>query len=308
MSAIHEPSEIHGAALTVDAAASLNRRSLLTSALGGAAALTSAGTLGYIFRPGIEQVQASLAIASAPFPQAITSEGSAKAIAPHREPTFSERMEQAFREEAHKINERHRLQTVETVAILKRKYENPVFGRLRVWDLIEKLATCIDITDSGLYGASQWLHVQQVLAAMEFRGVEDPDLFLIAMVHDLGKLFLNTGEVPENVVCRADRLGEYLPGVGLDQIVYQFGHGELIYSRIKDHVPEHVAWTARYHTIDLLDAGEYMNECELAWNDKYMVPFREFDASYKSPFWVPSIDMNRYRDLIEKTFPEPILF
>ena len=58
------------------------------------------------------------------------------------------------------------------------------------------------------------MHVQQALAAMEKDGASDPDLFLIALLHDLGKVFLLTDEVPENVLCRS-RLEEHPTKSGL---------------------------------------------------------------------------------------------
>jgi hypothetical protein len=65
------------------------------------------------------------------------------------------------------IIEKHYQQSTATVAALKAKYETAVFGKARVWDLIEKLALCIDETDSSLYCTSQLIHVQQVLEGIE---------------------------------------------------------------------------------------------------------------------------------------------
>lgn len=215
--------------------------------------------------------------------------------------------EQAFRIEARQIQERHRLQTAESVATLKKKYEAPAFGRVNVWNQIERLAQCVDPTDTGLWGLSQWMHVRQTLAGMEQEGIDDPDLFVIAMLHDLGKLFLEI-EAPENVVCGGKRIDEVEPEAGLDALVYQFGHGELIYSRIKDHVPDHIAWTVRYHNIDLLDAAPFMNARDEAHAEKYLLRFRRYDTNFKSVYSVPRLNMAKYRALIEQYFPAPILF
>lgn len=284
--------------------AALTRRGMIQGVLAGAAG-TAVGAIALSRRESVapEAVEPHSREAAS---QSTTSRNGSEAES--RVPAFRELAEEEFRVEARRIHERHRRQTAATVAELKRKYEHPVFGRVRVWDLVEKLALCIDPTDTDLFGGSQWLHVQQALAAMEMQHVTDENFFLIAILHDLGKLFLQTGEVPENVVCGAAPLGSYPAGIGLDQVVYQFGHGELIYSRIKDHVPEPVAWTARYHTIDLAVAGPVMNERDQRLAAEYLSPFREFDAGFKSPQWLPKIDMARYRELIERTFPEPILF
>jgi hypothetical protein len=269
------------------------RRGLLTGAVAGVAAVAAGGALGYKFRSAIDSLRATLS-------------GRATAAVP--EPDFKELAERAFHDQARQIHERHRLQTVEAAAALRRKYEKPVFGRVHVWDLIEKLGQCVDVTDHTLCGASQLLHVQQTLAAMEQHGIEDPDLFLIALIHDLGKVLLLTGEISENVCCPARRIGEFAPGIGLDQVAYQFGHAELIYSRVKDLVPAHIAWTVRYHNVDLLDAAEFMDDRDRAFAEEYLTEFRTFDKNYKSLHWVPNFNAAKYRELVQRYFPEPILF
>jgi hypothetical protein len=280
------------------APAAVSRRRLLTGAVGGAAA--AGGALAYQFRASIDSLRAT-------FSSRNSEPGSDQAeSAP--EPGFKELNERAFHDEARQIHERHRRQTADTVAALKRKYEQPVLGRMHVWDLIQKLGQCIDVTDHSLCGASQLLHVQQALAAMELHGVDDPDLLLVALIHDLGKVFLLTGEVPENVLCSSRRIGEGTSGAGLDHVVYQFGHGELIYSRVKDLVPEHVAWTVRYHNVDLNDADDFMNDRDREIAGKYLEAFRTFDRNFKSMHWIPKFDASRYRDLVHQYFPQPILF
>ena len=204
------------------------------------------------------------------------------------------------------IEERHNAQTTEDVAALKAKYDKRVFGKEPVWDLLQKLARCVDVTDTRLYGTSQLVHVGQALATMEAEGVDDPDMHLIAILHDLGKVMLLTGEAPENVLCGAGRMGEYEPGVGLDNMVFQFCHPELIYTRIKDHVPEHVAFACRYHNLDLDDVAPYMTDRDRRYVEKYVVPFKHFDDT-KSLFHLPELG-EKYRDLIETTFPKPISF
>ena len=210
--------------------------------------------------------------------------------------------------DAAKIIDRHRSQTAETVTALKGRYENAVFGRMRVWDLVEKLALCIDPTDTRLYCASQFVHLQQILAGMERNGIEDPNMLVTAIIHDLGKVLLLTDEVPENVVCGTGRIGDFEEGIGLDSVVYQFGHGEFIYSRIKDHVPSHIAWVVRYHNIDIRDAAPYMDARERTYAEKYLTIFQRFDGGFVSPYFQPRIDLAKYRELIEEYFPRPILF
>jgi hypothetical protein len=268
-----------------------SRRGLLIGAVTGAAGLAAGAPLGYKFRSKIDKLRRALALPE--------SDPAARLSEDHRE---------EFIQRARQIQERHRQQTAQTVAALKEKHEHPVFGKVLVWDLIEKLAQCVDVSDPNFCGASQFLHVQQTLAAMEQQGIDDLHLFLIALVHDLGKLFLLAGEVPENVLCTTARIGEAVPGGGLDNVIYQFGHGELIYSRIKDHVPEPIAWAARYHSVNINDATTYMNERDRTYAEQYLKPFRFFDTTFTSPYWVPNVDMARFKDLVHQYFPRPILF
>lgn len=290
----------------------LTRRSLLT----GAAATAAAGTVGALgaglrARASTSRGEACSLPVAFPGGSRAPSTSSGEHAATSASDTEAARqieIERRFHCEADRIQELHRQQTEETVTALKARYEHPVMGRMRVWDLIQKLALCVDRTDTRLFCASQWLHVCQTIAAMEEAGVTDPDLYVIAMLHDLGKVFLLTGEVPENVVCGSNRVGDCTPGVGLDKLVYQFGHGELIYSRVKGYVPDHMAWTLRYHSLDILDAQDFMDDRDRQHLASHLLTFREFDHNSKSPKWIPHLDMEKYRVLIERYFPEPILF
>jgi hypothetical protein len=213
----------------------------------------------------------------------------------------------AFRADAEEIFARHARQTAETVGGLKRRYEEPMFGKVAVWDLVQQLAFVIDPTDMRLFCGSQLVHFQQVVAAMEVNGVDDPDMLLLGVIHDLGKVLLLRGQAPENVVCGTARIGAGEEGAGLANVVFQFGHGEFIYSRIHDHVPPHVAWVARYHNINPGDARLFMSEQEREWADRYLVPFQRYDGGFVSPYYLPKIEMERYRELVERYFPRPIV-
>jgi hypothetical protein len=212
-----------------------------------------------------------------------------------------------FARTAAQIREAHGQQTLETVRRLKSKYESAVFGKMRIWDMVEKLGLCIDPSDDSLMLTSQYVHVQQVLEGMERDGVQDRDMILIALLHDLGKVMLLTAEVPEHIIGYNAPLGEYPRGVGLDQVVYQFGHDELIYSRLKDHVPAHIAWTIRHHGASLELMEPYLNERERAYRDLYLKKFQVYDQGLKSFSHLPKVNMAKYRALIEETFPQPIL-
>jgi hypothetical protein len=218
-----------------------------------------------------------------------------------------------FISEAAEIREAQRRQTLETVKQLKGKYEGPILGKARVWDLVEKLGMCVDASDDSLLMTSQYTHVQQILEGMERDGMkldhaDDRDLFLVALLHDVGKVMLLNDEAPEHVVGFTSPVGEFPSGAGLDNIVLQFGHDELIYSRLKDIVPEHIAWTIRYHSISTGEVERYFNAADKAKYDRYLSKFHPYDQGMKSYTHVPRVDMAKYRALIEDTFPQPILF
>ena len=217
--------------------------------------------------------------------------------------------ENNFRLAARKLRQLQGEQTAETVRALKAKYESPVLGRFRVWDLIEKLSFCIDPTDVGLGCVSQYMHVNQILSAMEGDRVLDEDMLLTALLHDLGKILLVTGEAPEHVVGFIRPVEEREPGIGLEQALLSFGHDELAYSRFKDLVPEHISWMLRYHSIVLGDCEPLMSAKDSEYEQKYLARFRKYDIGSKDrAFLPPQATLDRYRDFIESRFPEPILF
>ncbi len=268
----------------------VTRRALLAgiagSAVSGAIAGTAGLALGYKFRHEIHDVwRTTMAGGSLETPGA-----------------------NAFIAEQARIMARRRQETEEVAAALKAQYAKPVFGKVQMWDLIEKLSLCIDVTDLQLFATSQLVHVKQILAAMERNGVQDPHMYLIALLHDVGKVLLLTGARPEDVLGWGRRLGDYESGIGLENVAYKFGHAEFIYPRIKDHVPEPVAWVARYHNIGIDDAIPFMTARERQYTERYLRPFRRFDAGFKSIYYAPEVDMAKYRELIEGYFPKPILF
>ena len=214
----------------------------------------------------------------------------------------------AFREAARRIREAKRLQTVEHVKSLKARYEGEVFGKMRVMEFIEKLGRVVDPSDPILLATSQIAHEQQMIAQMEKDGVVDPDMYVAALLHDAGKALLLWNAAPSDVVGVTGNIGRPTAGAGLDAVVFQFGHPEFIWMRLKDHVSEPVAWLLRYHGIVLAEVEPFMNERDRAMRDKYLVPFRKYDLYTKSNVVLPPIDWRKYEALIEERFPTPILF
>jgi hypothetical protein len=206
------------------------------------------------------------------------------------------------------IEARHDAQTLDDVAALQRKYAAPVFGCVSPWSLVERLGQCIDPTDRRLFGASQQLHVLQIIDAMEAEGTASDEMLLVALVHDLGKLLLLTNEAPENVVGmnRPVRAGD--PGGGLDRCVFQWNHDEFAYSRLKDHLPDGLAWLVRYHSILPEICKPYMDARDRDYFRRYLKPFARYDHGTKSPLHVPDRRLDDYRHVVERWLPASIAF
>ena len=219
----------------------------------------------------------------------------------------TEAIREAFVRRARSIQERHEAQAVETVAALRRKYAAPVFGRVSPWSLVEKLARCVDPTDQRLFCASQHLHVLQIIDAMEAEGTATEEFLLVALVHDLGKVLLLTGESPENVVCMNRPIsGE--PGAGLEQCVMQWNHDEFAYSRLKDYLSDGLAWLVRYHSILVETCEPYMDARDRDYAERYLHPFARYDHETKSPLFLPQRRLEDYRHIVERALPATIVF
>ncbi|MDP9072908.1 MAG: inositol oxygenase [Actinomycetota bacterium] len=212
-----------------------------------------------------------------------------------------------FAAQAHPILERHRRQQLTSVVALRSRYAQPVFGTVRVWDLIQRLGSCVDPTDQGLYCTSQLMHVRQVIAAMELDGI-GPEMILVALIHDLGKVLLLTDEDPANIVCMNHPIGLNQDGIGLDNCLIQWNHDEFAYERLKDSISEDLAWLIRYHSLELPAARRLMNDSDRERTARLLEPFARYDQGTKSPFRLPPTPLARYRDIIEEAFPDPIRF
>jgi hypothetical protein len=69
-----------------------------------------------------------------------------------------------------------------------------------------------------------------------------------------------------------------------------------------------VAWLVRYHSIDIPATRPYMDARDLDYLQRFLVPFRRYDQGTKSMHVVPPASvLDRHRDLVERTFPEPLV-
>lgn len=213
-----------------------------------------------------------------------------------------------FQKDVNEMARRHREQTQEHVNALKKKYENTFFGKFYVWDIINELSRCFDATDIRLGVGSQEVHVLQMLEGMERDGITDPDMLLAAIIHDMGKVLLVAHEPPEHIGFDNYIVGEYEDGIGLDNCTLTYSQDEYLYSRLKDHLPDHLAWLIRYHGINIPQCKPLMNERDREYTDRYLRTFARYDFGTKSFYHIPKRKIEDYRDLVEEFFPEPILF
>jgi hypothetical protein len=213
-----------------------------------------------------------------------------------------------FYQSANLIGQRHKEQTAEVAADLKKKYEKAVFGKFTIWSLVEASAQCIDPLDYRLFCGSQQVHILQMLEGMEQDGITDKDMLIAAILHDLGKVLLAPHEPPENVFGVNLLCGEYEEGIGLDNCIFQWNHDEFIYSRLKDHVPDHIAWLLRYHSTPIAQCEPFMDERDRTYTEHYLRAFAKYDFQTKCIYNIPQKRIEDYRDLVEEAFPNPILF
>ena len=205
------------------------------------------------------------------------------------------------------INARHESQNLETVLALQTKYADPVFGLVDPEDLLDRLALCVDPSDGRLLGISQHVHVQQMLLGMEEAGEEDEDLYFAALIHDMGKILLLTDEDPANVVGMNSPIGEHPAKVGLDNVAVNWNHDEFMWSRLAAHVPDHIAWLVRYHSLEIPKAHPYMDERDLDYLARFLTPFRHYDQDTKSIDRFDSKVIERWKPLLRERLPERIM-
>ena len=96
-------------------------------------------------------------------------------------------------------------------------------------------------------------------------------------------------------------------GCGLEQCVFQWNHDEFGYSRLRDQVPDPVAWIVRYHSLDLERCAPLMDARDRGYVDRYLRAFQRYDRGSKSPFRVPRKRLDDYRDLAAALLPQTLV-
>lgn len=212
-----------------------------------------------------------------------------------------------FRARSEEIQRKSSLQTKEDVALLQKKYEQPIIGEVSVYRLMELLAQIIDPTNNYLYCGSQLTHTLQNLESMELAGITDREFLATTLVHDLGKLAVLNGEAWENIEGGGKfPIGHNVPGSGLANCTFKWDHSDIVHARFKPYVSENMQWLLKWHSIQppcepLMDARDQ------SLFDKYFTPFVHHDRSFVF-YHLPKKRLDDYIPLLNKFFPEKIIF
>ena len=205
------------------------------------------------------------------------------------------------------IRRNSRLQTLEEVTQLRKKYEEPIFGEISVYRLMELLAQVIDPTMEFVYCASQLTHTLQILEKIEEAGIVDREFLAAILIHDLGKLAAMKGEKWENIEGGGKiPLGQNVPGSGLANCTFNWDHADIVHARFKPYVSKNMQWLIQWHSIQppcepLMDAHDRV------LFDKYFKHFARHD-SISTFYHRPKKRLDDYIPLLKEFYPEKILF
>jgi hypothetical protein len=212
-----------------------------------------------------------------------------------------------FKERAFAIQRRSRKQTLDDVARLRKKYEQPIIGEVPVERLLELLAQIIDPTNIWLFCGSQLTHTLQVLESMEKAGITDKEFLATTLIHDLGKLAVLKGESWENLEGGGKMpLGENVPGSGFANCTFNWDHADVVHARFKPYVSENMKWVLNWHSIQP-PCEPLMDARDRALYEKYYRPFVRHDRTFIFHH-LPKKRLSDYLPLLKEFFPRPVLF
>lgn len=212
-----------------------------------------------------------------------------------------------FRERAFAIQRNSRYQTLDDVARLREKYEQPILGEVPVERLMELLAQIIDPTNFYLYCGSQLTHTLQVLESMEKSGITDKEFLATTLIHDLGKLATLKGENWENLEGGGKvPLGDNVPGSGFANCTFNWDHADVVAARFKPYVSEDMLWLLNWHSIQP-ECEPLMDATDRARFEKYYRTFVRHDRTFIFHH-LPKKRLSDYLPLLKEFFPQPVLF
>lgn len=231
-----------------------------------------------------------------------------------------------YRQKAASIYDAHRAQTPIIAASLRQKWMNrPAIGKIDPWQAFLLTKKVFDESDNNLMGISMYVHGLQVFEAMKRDKVSDSRLLFLALYHDVGKLALLDGqEEPANVVCTNDAVflkdtnqvvapanfANLTHGTGLELTLdTQFGHDDIIYYRLKDHLPFEVSWVLRYHSFSPLLRGHLTHVLSPKEREAYklLMAFWKYDHKFKVAMHEPVVDLEEVEQIIRGYLPGEIV-
>ncbi|WP_395665756.1 inositol oxygenase family protein [Methylocella sp.] len=213
-----------------------------------------------------------------------------------------------FRANSGEVMARSRAQTPADVEALRKKYEEPIFGEMSIYRLLELQAQVIDPTNLYLYCGSQLTHTLQIMESMEEAGVDDRELLATTLIHDLGKLAVFKGEKWENI----EGGGKFpigddnRPGAGLANCTFKWDHADIVHARLAPYVSKDMQWLLRWHSIQT-PCEPYMDAHDRSLYEKYFKTFVRHDRTFIF-YHLPKKRLDDYVGLIEEFFPKTVLF
>tara|TARA_B100000945_G_C20398963_1_gene606311 strand:+ start:77 stop:1234 length:1158 start_codon:yes stop_codon:yes gene_type:complete len=216
----------------------------------------------------------------------------------------------------------HNKQTASERAFLAEKWRRPLFGRVKLFDLLLLLHFTIDHTDNYLMYTSQFIHCLQVYTGIRQSDYKnDPvihkQLMLAALIHDIGKLLTLFGEEDANVDCMNRIVNVNTTARGLVNVQFQWNHDAFGYHKLKDYVPPMVQDILLFHSlreVSISYPNQFVSNFE-GWQFlqrlnssevlriRNVEKFQVFDATTKFiTNTIPSIDMNEVNALISEFF------
>lgn len=220
---------------------------------------------------------------------------------------------------ARQIYNRHESQSIDDISRLMQRYGGSfvVSNNIMVSELVLRLKTIYDITDHILWDTDQLTHSKQCYYMMRQEGITDPDLLILCFIHDLGKVAAQElGEPPENVFCcNTARLQGCVKGCGLENVLFDFGHDEICYLRMRQYLPHKVAFCIRYHSARLVPPNKksyeklrpYMSQSDLD-SLGFMEEFVRYDLNSKKRKFDPPITDDEVVQFVDSYFDSPIQF
>ena len=214
-----------------------------------------------------------------------------------------------YYDNSNEIYKLHFNQTEQSFYQLSEKYKNNyIFENVSILFLVNKLKDCIDITDGKLFDTSQFVHSWQVFNGMLLNNETNEDLFVMAFIHDLGKLLKFKNEKPENIYC-ANKIIKF--DSNLSNSILNWNHDEYCCTRLKPYLSEKMLFCIRHHSLNDMNNKNYIKN-EKSENLDFLYNFYEYDQNTKGEY-IPEImnDSSKQEyieNLLLKYFPNKISF